>query len=204
MICRFCLSDSSPEPEQIRFSQATYEEVCFSGLCDAAARRGHVFCLEHSHFLGAKWDEDTCYYAAKCGNLNCLIYLHEHGCPWDCMTCIGAAREGHLDCLMYAHKNGCPLYYEDLCTCEASSPGRDEDMKCLKIIHEETWKCSHKMFECFRYAVDNGCVISSETLEIIREINSYIERSRNQIEEIFGKDIGNMIIDMLRISSTVT
>jgi hypothetical protein len=77
-ICRFCLSEANNIQEH---------------FCDAAARIGHVFCLEraHNHF-GVMWNEDTCYYAATRGKLDCLIYLHENGCPWDNMTCIGAAQ----------------------------------------------------------------------------------------------------------------
>ena len=180
MICRFCRSEPIEEY-----------------LCNFRARNGHIFCLEYVHkILKLEWTEETCYYAACNGHLDCLIYLHENGCPWDYITCEGATEHGHLDCLEYAHKNGCPLSFI------TSNRLFDKRFNCLKIQHKDELFCGkdHKIFQCFRYEIDNGCAVDQEFYETIQDVNSYIERSRKSVENIYGKDIGNIVIDFLRLS----
>ena len=100
----------------------------------SAAFRNYIYCLEHAHENGCRWDPDTCSSAAKGGHLGCLKYAHENGCPWNEITCYNAAKGAHLDCLIYAHENGCPW---DESTCKIAARGGHLD--------------------CLKYARENGC-----------------------------------------------
>lgn len=53
-------------------------------------------------------------------------------------------------------------------------------------------------------SINESCVfgcppIPDVVLERISTINNEAERGSNSIEEIFGRDVGNMIIDFLRV-----
>ena len=39
------------------------EKFLFKGLCNLAAKNGHLECLKYAHENGCPWDEDTCYHA---------------------------------------------------------------------------------------------------------------------------------------------
>lgn len=74
----------------------------------AAAKNGHLDCLEYAHHSGCEWGEDVAMIAAQNGHLACLQYAHEHGCPWDSQTRSVAYHNNQRECLRYAKMNGCP------------------------------------------------------------------------------------------------
>lgn len=76
----------------------------------AAARGGHLACLEYLHVRGCPWDASTMTAAATWGHLDCLVYGYEHGCPWDAGTTSGAFYAKRAECLAYAIEHGCPLW----------------------------------------------------------------------------------------------
>jgi hypothetical protein len=55
-------------------------------------------------------------------------------------------------------------------------------------------------YEFFRATIDSGFEIPETVLKEIVYFNYNVEKYRSLIEEIFGTDIGNIIIDLLRIS----
>jgi hypothetical protein len=168
--------------------------------CVVAVMGGHLNCLQYAHEHGCPWNKEVCKTAAEYGHLDCLKYLHENGCPWDERTCT-AAMEGHLDCLKYAHENGCPW-------------------------NKETYKRGCWCYiECLKYACENGCPFPSFiddypwTIPLDPDIVQAILYKGNQITPMFcialekynneqeheilrdfyGTDIGNLIIDFLRL-----
>lgn len=50
--------------------------------------------------------------AARGGHLACLQYAREHGCGWNSMVLWVAEQEGHEDIVQYARENGCPQAQE--------------------------------------------------------------------------------------------
>ena len=117
--------------------------------CACAALGGQLACLKYLHANGCPWDQRTCANAARRGNLTCLQYAHTNGCPWDKGTCRWAAAEGHLTCLEYAHTNGCPW---DWCTCWKAAGGGH--LACLEYAH--TNGCPWDEDRCRKYAADWG------------------------------------------------
>ena len=137
------------------------EKFLFKGLCNLAAKKGHIDCLKYLHKNGYPWNNWTCNYAAMNGNIECLKYAHENRCSWDEDTCFYAAENGHLECLKYAHENGCP-WDEDTC----SHAAENGHLECLKYAHENgcPWSADtckdaarNDHIECVKYAYENGC-----------------------------------------------
>ena len=76
---------------------------------EAAAMKGHVYCMHRAIVNGAIPNELTAATAAEHDSLECLEYLHENGYPWDDLTLKGAVRGESQECLSYAIENGCPF-----------------------------------------------------------------------------------------------
>ena len=56
---------------------------------------------------GYVWGSNACTAAARGGHLACLQYAHEHGAEWDLPTSRAAAAAKQFDCLRYALDHGC-------------------------------------------------------------------------------------------------
>jgi hypothetical protein len=173
--------------------------------CIKAAEGGNIGFLVYAHEQKCPWNERVCEAAATMGKLDCLIYAHEQGCPWDNGTCSSAASYGFLDCLEYAHKNGLTSSEvaeneaKGLCSCPW------DGMKCFVLKFPDKFASmsylmdtSPEVLICFRYAIDNGCKIDKEMFEIMDIITEKAEKVRNAVEKYYGRDIGNIIIDMNR------
>lgn len=118
--------------------------------------------------------EFICTHAASKGHLACLKAAHNLLIPWDAYASSFAAMGDHVDCLIYLHENDCPwdsfTYY---CALEWS-----KDNRCLDYMYDNC--------EITRYNMD----ILSQSAEI----------GRQETERYFGKDIGGLIIGMLKYS----
>ena len=156
------------------------------GICNKAARNGHLACLIWARRNGYKWDEHTCLDAAMEGHLECLIWAGKNGCPMDRMNiyikathnkhlkilwwmsknkdydlCSHAAEKGYLDILIWARRNE---YKWDEYTClDASSEGH---LECLKWARKNgcpwdertcAWAAMNGHLECLIWATRNGC-----------------------------------------------
>ncbi|AGO85109.1 Ankyrin repeat domain containing protein [Pandoravirus salinus] len=116
-------------------------------LCHVAIAAGRFDLVIAARAMGARWNEDDCFWAADAGRLDWLRYLHEHGCPWDNGTTTRAAWRGHFDCLRYAHQHGCPLE---------------------RIGYE--WAVGAGHMRCARYMLDHGCAGDPALLDAVRSI----------------------------------
>jgi hypothetical protein len=129
-----------------------------NSTCTAAAKGGHLECLQFAYKHGFHWNMLTCSAAAIGGHLGCLQYAHEHGCPWDAITTYSAAKGGHLDCLRYAHERGC-LWNKYTCSGAAD---------CGSL-------------PCLKFAFEHGCVLYKEDcIGSVKRSSAASEEERNQ------------------------
>lgn len=129
------------------------------GTCAAAAKNGHVTCLQLLYRAGCPWG-DACEAAAGHGHLDCLRYARDRGARCDARVCEAAAGGGYLDCLQFLHECGiacgesgtaaagnghleCLRYILDHSACATSAAvaaavaGR---LSCLKLLDErQVW-----------------------------------------------------------------
>jgi hypothetical protein len=104
-------------------------------VCEAAARGGHLDCLQCAHEHGYPIPKNASEIATIGGNVMCLQYIHEHGCHIFA-TCIKLATErNHADCLRYIllHFTDCVLLglYVNIAIASSAQFGCVE---CLKIL----------------------------------------------------------------------
>jgi len=77
-----------------------------------AAGKGNLDMLKYCVENGCEVHDGTCAAAAKYGHLACLEYLRSKNKPWNERVCQLAHEENHIDVLTYAVKNKCPGFEE--------------------------------------------------------------------------------------------
>lgn len=142
-------------------------------LCEAAARYGHLDCLQYLHEHKCPWDEHTCTVAAGAGYLACLQFAHSNGCLLTIDVCIAAAQNNHLHCLQYAHQQHCEW---SKVVCAAAALGNS--LECLEYLHHQgcPWdihvtqiSASRGHLSCLRFALTNGCPWDTNTCKLAAE-----------------------------------
>jgi hypothetical protein len=125
-----------------------------------------------------------CDYAASCANLKSLKFLHEHGCPLTSDTVSKTIENEALDCFIYLLENGCPYDSERVFGgfCPFLGDPRFRTLALQNFPSDINLKDEAKRFY-------------NEILE---------ERTgRTEVEDYFGKDLGNLIISMLKFNDIV-
>ena len=146
-------------------------------FCEAAARHGHLDCLQLLREHGCPWDEHTCTVAAKGGHIACLQFAHANGCLLTMDVYLAAAQNNHLTCLQYAHQQHCEW---SKVVCAAAVLGNS--LECLEYLHRHgcPWdkhvtyiaaSRGHLSSMCF--ALTNGCAWDEKTCEFAAENGHY-------------------------------
>ena len=115
--------------------------------------------------------DTVCYAAAKNGHLNCLQFAHEHDYGWDESVNMVAAEYGHWDCLKYALQHRCPAH---LAKCmEAAVRVREKDNPTLLLLRELgcQWPSdpSHYLrdLKFADFAISHGYVLPKHALTVV-------------------------------------
>jgi hypothetical protein len=103
------------------------------------------------------------------------------------IDCISAAKYGHIDCLKYSLKKD-SIWDEDVCTIAANG-GK---LECLKFLHENG--CPWDVIE-----ICEDCHHPNCRDYVIEENNKEAEKGRKSIEEFFGDNIGNLVIEFFKV-----
>ena len=75
---------------------------------NVAVCKGNLDMLKYCVENGCEVHDGTCAAAAKYGHLACLEYLRSKNIPWNKWVCKDAHENNHIDVLTYAVKNKCP------------------------------------------------------------------------------------------------
>jgi hypothetical protein len=131
--------------------------------CIAAARCGHIKCLQFAYANGSPlYDQyyNTCLIAISNNHFDCLIFAHSHGCPLNArMAQLAAAYEDSW-MLRYLYENNCPV--DSSASSNAASNGR---LQCLQFLIEHKCQVSddicitaacYDRFDCLRYLINQG------------------------------------------------
>lgn len=149
-------------------------------LLQSAASTGNLEILRFVRSSSSLWDEELAgmmWNAVISGQLRVIEYLHEQGCALTIEVTEGAARGGFVDCLRYVCEHGGP-YNEYIMSCATDT------LDCLKYLHgigcpwdatttHNAAGCENQEYlglpssvslESLKYAVENGCPVSEETM----------------------------------------
>eukprot|EP01113_Clastostelium_recurvatum_P045824 TRINITY_DN7938_c0_g2_i1.p1 TRINITY_DN7938_c0_g2~~TRINITY_DN7938_c0_g2_i1.p1 ORF type:complete len:340 (-),score=19.39 TRINITY_DN7938_c0_g2_i1:39-995(-) len=137
-------------------------------LCDIAAIKGLVSCLQYLCEHGCIWDNGTMRRAARHGHLDIMIYLmhnqdqRKKDETLSEIVCVSAIKGDHMDCLQYAHQNGYP--WGTGTTIVAARWGR---ISCLQYARTNGYEWNSKyivhyaaeygQLSSLKYAYENGC-----------------------------------------------
>jgi hypothetical protein len=182
-------------------------------LCDKASWNGQLTCLKWLHENGHPWSTTTIRYAVYQRQLECLVYLHENGCPWD----EGAVHSGvenylndlphhyhdnrsyeiqhekDLECLIYLGENGCPFYIEP--------QWYDNSDAMFPSVYMKIWSSNHQRYRkwIIGYFPEHEDALSEQSKH---KYNTILEEEtgKKSIEDWFGKDIGNYIMELILFS----
>mgnify|MGYP000303398411 CR=1 FL=1 len=121
-------------------------------VCIAAAKKGHLHCLEYLREQGYLWDYNVGIAAAAAGSLPGLQYYHANGGERHYMVCHAAALNGHLSCLQYAHEDGCPLMPATV-TVKVNKEYKRRFSVSSGVMHLVEQVAQYKHWDCVLYLI---------------------------------------------------
>lgn len=167
-----------------------------------AAFHGHLELLKWSHKAGAPLNSWVCAHAAKGGHLDILKWAYEAGAPLDDQAVVYAAYAGHIDILNWLVKQGMSLKNPEACEYAA----QEGHLETLQWLHESgaEWNTNtidaavqNDRFDCFKYAIDNGCPHTNGTIASIAQtcngdMLKYLYAARDNI--VLSLDVSNIVV----------
>eukprot|EP01032_Pedospumella_encystans_P013859 gene13859-15936_t len=134
----------------VKITKRTYQSAVIGG---------NVECLKFLRSRGAvTWDISCTRAAAKHGHLSCLQYLLDGGCKVDRTTTEAAADSGHDRCLMLLLEKKCAVGPESVC--RAAEHGHVECLRILKTFNVSFDDSDKVHMQMWRFSGNHGMVFN--------------------------------------------
>jgi hypothetical protein len=168
------------------------------GICDYAARCGHVDTLRWLQNYGGELTASTCEGAAAGAHLCVLEFLRDEGCDWDETACAAAAKHGHLFVLQWLHEQGCPWFGENISS-HAASSGSIEVLLYLKqqgcVLNIDTMRSAAMMghLATCQFLVEEQCPCDADACTLAAQ-NGHMETVRFLLDSSCPWDVNAVCI----------